>query len=805
MCVLREVGNFRLLRRISSSSLGEVFVGQNQKGRGVAVTVLRAALAEDLAFSRAIRQDTPGALAFRHPRSAGVRSVLREGQEHLIVSELAAGISLGELQLRLGRKNQKLSHRIIAWLGAQLAELLSDAHAFEGEGHALPGGLIHAGLSPEEIILSESGEMKLLRLGLGRCRRAVKTPWRRQPYEAPEAIKDQTVTPQTDTYGLGVVLYDAFLGKSVFLRNSQEATRSAILEAQAPVLNSRNLDVNPDVGDLLASMMAPRAMARPRELREVARLLWEASLEPSESLQKELAGLVQTEIRELRSEEVEPDIHPSRAVFREEAAGVDSADLDPEADASKPRSPPPPPVPKEAPKIPAIPPMPKALPPLPSVKALPAREDRPDIQSDGPTWSLPSADPLPKLLESLRQDPARAAELPNWRLGRYRLHSVELLPDQGVALFRAHDLSLERWVWLSVIDGSEVPRSWVNAVKRQARLQAGLSIPGLPMILDVGRADSLYFVVQDLRGESLKLGHQRAPVLRHAAIAGLISELSWLLAELHEQGLMHGGLRFEDLLYDGQHHWGIRPARLLHRFDKPVPWETRRLPKTPEAAIQADHEALGLMLSKLLELSPDTEKSAGSALAVALNNVELRLLSPMADDGYSDLHELSELLEDLSRSEAEPPMTPGLDTNQVLAEVDLALREHGTQSIDLGRSRSKSPLPPGEPAQRPRFLIAWEAPPERLNDLLEARGFDVLTCDDGIEAWEALSSGLFGHVVLSESLTGFSGRELSEKIQNHPATQGLNLYWVGQSPPPRRAIKLEVEALPEALLDLLEI
>ena len=297
---MRRVGGYTLSTRLASGNLGAVYLARNPQdavGSERAIKLIRQELLSDLRFARLLMAEGPSVEAFRHPAVVEVTRIERVNDDAFVVMELLAGQPFGVVAQRARIDNEPLSHRMVAWIGARLGSALAQAHETPWFSGA-PAPMVHGAVAPRSLFVTYSGQVRLLGLGLGRARHVIAPSLSRLPYLAPEVLQGRDLTARADIYGLALVLYEAFTGRTMFRRGSADATRAAVLQANVPRLNARNLDINPDIGDLLADMMAPRPAARPASLMDAVAAFKSAADGEDASFEKTLAAFMNSRFRE---------------------------------------------------------------------------------------------------------------------------------------------------------------------------------------------------------------------------------------------------------------------------------------------------------------------------------------------------------------------------------------------------------------------------------------------------------------------------------------------------------------------------
>lgn len=124
---------------------------------------------------------------------------------HFLEMESIDGLSLGEL---MERKKSRLAPELAALLALEVARGLHILHGLEGKN----GGTVHGDIKLENIMVDTQGRVKILDLGLSGV------TFRYMPLER---LHDKKVTPYSDIYALGQILYELIHGKRLF----EKATR----------------------------------------------------------------------------------------------------------------------------------------------------------------------------------------------------------------------------------------------------------------------------------------------------------------------------------------------------------------------------------------------------------------------------------------------------------------------------------------------------------------------------------------------------------------------------------------------------
>ncbi|GAA2698976.1 serine/threonine-protein kinase [Actinoplanes palleronii] len=265
---LRLAGRYRLIEKLGTGGMSVVWRGYDETlGREVAVKVLAPQLAEDRTSRDRLRQEALAAARLCHPHITGVydfgEALL---SDHLtvpyVVMELNDGESVGA---RIGRQGS-LDWREAVMLCAEVASALATAHA---------RGVVHRDVTPANVMLTGAGA-KVVDFGIsavvgqrdaGPDGSLLGTP----AYLAPERLGGAPVSPATDVYALGLLLYRALTGRMPWpAESTAEALRAHLYADPAPVPDLPGMP--PAVADLCLRCLAKNPADRPGSA-EVARAL----------------------------------------------------------------------------------------------------------------------------------------------------------------------------------------------------------------------------------------------------------------------------------------------------------------------------------------------------------------------------------------------------------------------------------------------------------------------------------------------------------------------------------------------------
>lgn len=206
-----RVGAYRLLARLGAGGMGHVYLARSDRGRTVAVKVVRGELARQEEFRARFRQEVQAARQVGGAWTAPVLDADTEAPVPWVATGYVAGPSLQQV---VGQDHGALPERSVRILAAGLAHALKDIHA---------AGIVHRDLKPSNVLVTIDGP-RVIDFGIARAMETVTDGGLTRTgalvgspgFMAPEQVRGDRVTPACDVFCLGSVLAYAATGELPF-------------------------------------------------------------------------------------------------------------------------------------------------------------------------------------------------------------------------------------------------------------------------------------------------------------------------------------------------------------------------------------------------------------------------------------------------------------------------------------------------------------------------------------------------------------------------------------------------------------
>jgi len=253
--------HYKILAKLGQGGMGEVYLAEDTKlRRKVALKLLPSHFAADPDARARFEQEARAAAALNHPNICTIYEIGEAEDKFFIAMEYIEGEELKKKVI-----SDQLSVNSVIDIAAQIVEGLKAAHA---------KGITHRDIKSSNIMVTESGQVKIMDFGLAKMGGEVHLTKAGMTlgtaaYMSPEQARGEVVDHRTDIWSLGVVLYEMLTGQLPFRGEYEAAMMYSILNEDPQPLTALRTGVPMELERIVNKALAKKAEERYQHIDEV--------------------------------------------------------------------------------------------------------------------------------------------------------------------------------------------------------------------------------------------------------------------------------------------------------------------------------------------------------------------------------------------------------------------------------------------------------------------------------------------------------------------------------------------------------
>ncbi len=327
---------YTITERLDHGGMAEVFrgVAESMEGfkKSVAIKRILPNLTKNQKFVSMFLDEARLSLFLQHANIVQVFDISRTPDNaYFLVMEFVDGCNLKSLIERQKQKSKRIEIAHSIYLMMECCKALNYAHFLEHPETNEPLGIVHRDISPPNILISKNGEVKLVDFGLAKANSQIESTDEgvvkgKFSYLSPEAASGLEVDHRADVFAVGIILWEMFTGRRLFMGDTDYQTVEMVRQARVPSIAAINPEVEPeleavvrkalakdvedryqsaaDLGDALAQYLFSRRMKV--TARDIAALVKDTQLEmmrkrSSEPKESVIDALINDEMNKMTS------------------------------------------------------------------------------------------------------------------------------------------------------------------------------------------------------------------------------------------------------------------------------------------------------------------------------------------------------------------------------------------------------------------------------------------------------------------------------------------------------------------------
>ncbi|QQR80194.1 MAG: serine/threonine protein kinase [Deltaproteobacteria bacterium] len=263
-------GQYQLLEKIAQGGMAEIFRGKALDFQGLERQVVIKRILPHIAASQEFVQmlidEAKIAVMLNHGNIAQVYDLGKVGDDYFIVMEFVEGKTISQIMKRLKIVGQPMPIAFAMAICAEIANGLDYMHRkTDDEGHPLH--IVHRDISPQNVILSVYGTVKIIDFGIAKAKNKVTVTDSgvlkgKFAYMSPEHAEGLKLDHRNDIFSLGVILYELLTSERLFKGKNNQETVKRVKKARVPLPSERRPEIPKALDDIVL-----KALSRDRNQR----------------------------------------------------------------------------------------------------------------------------------------------------------------------------------------------------------------------------------------------------------------------------------------------------------------------------------------------------------------------------------------------------------------------------------------------------------------------------------------------------------------------------------------------------------
>ncbi len=255
----QQLGQYVIDEKIAQGGMAEIFKGRaidpGGLERPVVIKRILPQIAADEDFVEMLVQEAKLAVQLSHGNIAQVFDLGRIDDDYFMVMEYVDGESLSRIARHLRQNNEWMPVPIALYIISEVANGLTYMHQ-KTDSRGNPLNIVHRDISPQNVIISWSGTVKIIDFGIAKATSQVSTTDSgvvkgKFAYMSPEHVGGEKLDGRTDIFSLAVILWELLTNQRLFKGKNNRETIQRVKRCRVPSAQGYREDIPKEVDKIL--------------------------------------------------------------------------------------------------------------------------------------------------------------------------------------------------------------------------------------------------------------------------------------------------------------------------------------------------------------------------------------------------------------------------------------------------------------------------------------------------------------------------------------------------------------------------
>ena len=264
-------GKYVLLEKLATGGMAEVYLAKSESAEGIskfiAIKRILPQYFDQREFIDMFKDEAKIAINLNHSNIVSIYEFGVEANQFFLVMDYVEGRNIRQVLNKMKKAKRTFAIEQIAYIIKEVAAGLDHAHRCLDGATGRPLNITHRDISPQNIMLSFEGEVKVVDFGIAKAESKLEstragTLKGKFSYMSPEQASGQPLDLRTDIFSLGIVFWELLANERLFAASNEINTLRKVKECKIPSLRAMNPNIPAELEQIVG-----KSLAKDRSLR----------------------------------------------------------------------------------------------------------------------------------------------------------------------------------------------------------------------------------------------------------------------------------------------------------------------------------------------------------------------------------------------------------------------------------------------------------------------------------------------------------------------------------------------------------
>ena len=266
----KKFGKYTIIKKIASGGMADILLATelNPTGFGRFVVIKRALskFSDNEEFKDMFKNEGKVACNLKHKNITTIHEFGIEKNQFFLAMEYLSGKNLREFSKKLKKQNIQLKIPNIIYIIKEIATGLNYAHNAIDANTGQPLNIIHRDVSPQNVMLTFDGQIKLIDFGIAKIADTNLTRAGhlkgKFSYMSPEQANGNDLDGRADIFCLGIILWELLTSKRLFASNNELVSLKKVRNCDIPDAKKINPNISSKLNSILNKTLSKNPSSR---------------------------------------------------------------------------------------------------------------------------------------------------------------------------------------------------------------------------------------------------------------------------------------------------------------------------------------------------------------------------------------------------------------------------------------------------------------------------------------------------------------------------------------------------------------